>query len=416
MFFKKYWKKSVLYPLFISLSLFVFAFVLDKAQGYVRISDLSSITTSLNSINSFDPANVQNYKGLPVAKIKSYTTPKPLGTVIFLPQYHKYPGSNAQDKVNDSAQKAQEEIYHILNFLTKKGNINLIMAEGEIFGKTSSLKTAKLADKIEKRNAFETECKKLEESLKNNKLDPSLEKSLFDNMHKELAKIDREIILAGSEFKLAAEDKNVVIVGSENEETRQKSAILVRDYIYLKDRVKQIENPQETKQASIFSNSSFTVDDLERLQNFFSSNSLKSTFRSLESLADLQGNKELSELIQKVEKSFYNLKEEDQSKIELTNSLSREENPYQDTNNLKTLKGKIAQDEEKIEELVVKQRNKETAQNFAKALKEKHLSIGILQFGAGHEEGLVKELNNEGLSVVVVTSNEVADRNSKLDS
>ncbi len=61
-----------------------------------------------------------------------------------------------------------------------------------------------------------------------------------------------------------------------------------------------------------------------------------------------------------------------------------------------------------IQAVVVDQRNKETAENFAKGLTAEKTEVGILQFGAGHKKGLVAELQSQGLSVIVITPNEVS--------
>jgi nucleoside-diphosphate-sugar epimerase len=47
-------------------------------------------------------------------------------------------------------------------------------------------------------------------------------------------------------------------------------------------------------------------------------------------------------------------------------------------------------------------------ENFADAMKEKGIKAGVLQFGAGHKDGLIKELNKRGISVIVITPLELA--------
>lgn len=60
-----------------------------------------------------------------------------------------------------------------------------------------------------------------------------------------------------------------------------------------------------------------------------------------------------------------------------------------------------------INKYVVEERNEKAADNFLKVLKESKEKVGIIQFGAGHKEGLTKELNERGISVTVITPTEV---------
>ena len=57
----------------------------------------------------------------------------------------------------------------------------------------------------------------------------------------------------------------------------------------------------------------------------------------------------------------------------------------------------------KLNEIVLNQRNKETAENFSKGLWETNNNVGVLQFGAAHTKGLIRELNKQGLTVIVIT-------------
>jgi hypothetical protein len=46
---------------------------------------------------------------------------------------------------------------------------------------------------------------------------------------------------------------------------------------------------------------------------------------------------------------------------------------------------------------------------MATLLKDQKEKIGILQFGAGHEEGLIDEFNKIGITVITVTPDRVND-------
>jgi pheromone shutdown protein TraB len=66
--------------------------------------------------------------------------------------------------------------------------------------------------------------------------------------------------------------------------------------------------------------------------------------------------------------------------------------------------------EERIKEVVIDKRNREAAENARYALEETGKTSAMVQFGAGHTDGLVKEMNAQGLSVVVITSTLVAEK------
>lgn len=68
----------------------------------------------------------------------------------------------------------------------------------------------------------------------------------------------------------------------------------------------------------------------------------------------------------------------------------------------------LKEKEQEIEKVVVEKRNLETSQNFTRILEQENKDAGILVFGAGHREGLIKELNRSDLSVIVITVDEVA--------
>ncbi|MDP3697792.1 MAG: hypothetical protein Q8R55_07335 [Candidatus Taylorbacteria bacterium] len=209
---------------------------------------------------SADISDLSSYTNLPVKKIKNYSVENSKGTAIFFPQYHRYPESRVSDPVNNSPQRSQEEIYSVLDHLVSGFGIDLLLVEGELYGKVPPVKIENLSS--------------------------------------------REIILKGASVILKSKKNHLILFGTENEDTLKESGILVKDYI--------------TKKSP----------ELEK----------------------------------------------------------------------------------KIQDVVVDRRNKEAAKNFARTLQETDKRIGIIQFGAGHTAGLIKELNRQGISVIVVTTDEAAKR------
>ncbi len=281
------------------------------------------------------------------------------------------------------------------------------MTEGELYGQVPAEKIAHLAIKIENRNAFYYHLTKLKEALKKENIDESLQESLFGKLEKELEKIDREIILAGAPIKLAAEGENVILFGSENKGTLSESKILVEDFIYLQDRMDELGKVAERNENNL----RLFSGETEMLLKFLSEKSLDKEFNALQSKSQLQGKDDLANLLRETKTAYDKLASFKGDNLVQTNGVERENNPYQGIKNRRVLQDKLEEAEGELQKVVVERRNKETAENFSQILKQNGKNIGILQFGAGHEEGLVQELKNQGLLVFVISPLEVSSRN-----
>ncbi len=162
----------------------------------------------------------------------------------------------------------------------------------------------------------------------------------------------RELSLVGAPIKLWAEGKDMILVGSENKKTLDESREIVKEHLSLQE---QMSSGKTSSLEKSFSDE--TVKKLEKLKE------LKAKLKS----------------------------------------KKNKKSPKKE----KDLKEKIKQNEKKIQEVIIDKRNKETAENFSQALKKYDQNAGILEFGAGHEAGLIKEFNKIGIDVIVVTTNEV---------
>lgn len=408
----RYNLRSKLFLVLCGLSLVSSVLFVTNING--RASQLPSIGVVLPSskqISIEELANFSTYTGLPVAKVEEFNVPNAWGTVIYLPQYHRSPGSDAEDKVNNAGAKSQEQIYQIADFLIEKGGINLAMVEGALFGEVPAENVALLANKIEKRNELATVYEDLKKSLQGVNLNLNSENKLLKQLLDELTLADRELILEGASEKLKAEGENFKLFGSENKETREESKLVLRDYIFLTDRIKQLDTPLNKSIAS--------RDQIKGLANpnlrlFSSRDNTQPEFYSLESAASSSGNDKLVNLLKEAEKAFNELTRNTPDKVMVQSAPdnpSREDNPYKDITDKAILQEKLASAKEKMEQIIIEKRNRETAENFTKALRQEDEKVGILQFGAGHKTGLVKELNNQGLNVITITVDEVSNRN-----
>lgn len=396
--------------------------------GFGLLATVNKTLLPHNKIGSYvqkpkiDVTNPAAYQFIAVGKVDFHKTPKAWGTAIFVPQLHKYPGSNASDTENDAAAIAQGEIYEIIRFLVEKARISLVVTEGELTGTVPVEKVAKVSQKIQNRNKCLSLYKSLKYELAKENSSISLQTKLFAKLDQMLVRGKRDIALTGGAIRLKAENIPLALVGAENKETQNLSKTLVRNYVYLQDRAKQLNDlaPQDSQTYQLFDT---------RLQTLFElfnedSSSPRSEFAALSLEAAQKGKERLLVMIQKTEKAFINMEnsvreEKSTSKSIMLQSLlandapSRSNNPYSTIRSKKQLENMMEEVEHQIEDVVVQRRNRETAQNFANAVKTEKTLIGILQFGAGHLEGLVAELQKQGLSVIVVMSKEVLQSRQK---
>lgn len=414
LFWDKNFPKKLLFIL-VPLILAVYVLINQNKSGVFQLSKPYAVKSG--GVLDINDINVYKGRDLPVAKVRTYPVSNSKGTVIYIPQYHKNPGSDSDDPKNDSAQVAQNEIYQIVKFLHNGLKVNLMMVEGELYGEVPVGKITGTAKKLEDRNVFVQNFQNLEKKFNKDIIDSSLQKDLCGKVYSEVGKVDRDIILQGAPIKLKIEDtdRNLVLYGTENENTLEQSRVLVRNYIYLQDRFDQL---QRTSSADNFPGNSFNLDDdsLKTLMKLFQRNPVLEEFETLKTEALLLGKKEIVSVISTNEDLFSKLIDDNtvlnQPVLPQDTGTGRLDNPYQDISDVNQVKKMLDIAENKINQIVVDQRNRETSENFIKSLKEVNNNIGILAFGAGHEDGLVKEFNKRGISVIIITSDEVNKRNN----
>lgn len=386
-----------------------------RSNGHTTqgIFDISAQLDSIDSASDYESlSSIGNLEdsGLPIAGIKKYEVENASGTAIFIPQIHKNPGSESRDKSNDAAEVTQGQIYEITELLNDKYGIDLVVVEGELNGLLSADKFIQIAKKVKERNFLALHLGKLKDMLSKKSLDPKLENRLVQSLSQTIKDIDREIILQGAPYKLKAEGKNLTFYGTEVESTREEGKVIVRDYIYLNDRIQSLENTQVSRTSQ--TQGLFPANVLDLLKNFSSkrSNTISRDMDSLKSLAEEEDDKQLITTLEDLAQDLTDLKSGSKTVASASQSPAREDNPYKSETNLNKLKELLKDTEKKIEKTVINQRNREAAESFAEALSATKEKTGILQFGAGHEKGLIEELNKQGISVIVITPDKVAKR------
>jgi len=358
-------------------------------------------------------AQANNKNQLPIGT--TYTSEAPgenWGTVIYFPQYHKAPGSKNGDNVNDKAERTQRETYEIMNYLVDEKDINLIMVEGELTGDVEQRERHDVQNELKALELLQQEYERLEAVLETNPVDREAQSELFNKIEKAIHNVERQIWLKGAPYTVWSQHSDVKLVGAENLETREESAKIVREYIYIKDRLK----PKKSNNKGL----ALKLEMLKKLRDARDDEKEKKNdtdLDDLEIMAKEQKNnkayRQIGEFQDAVAEASRLMKAENEVKTNKKTTVSRTKNPFADIDDTQTLQGLEKRSKEKIQEVVIDQRNRETAENFATALRNQNQTIGMLQFGAGHEEGLVNELNKQGLKVIVVVPEEVHTKKAK---
>lgn len=487
-------KKGILlfFGAFILLSLLfapIVTFINNTSVKGISLSDLAPLEDKYQLPGQTVSKTIEQieHTDLPIGEVEERGIENAWGTVYFIPQNHRYPGTNVADGKNDSAEIAQNQIYDIIKYLHKEKGVDFVMAEGDLYGEVENNKIEDMEEKMQLREEFVVQVNEFKKDTENNSIDPDSEEQFFERADNFLALLDREISLKGAPLRIKANEDDMILYGSENKETREECADIVRNYIYQKD---QLQSCQESPLSSSNSNSSIMerlkemkslnglidlssyslLDDytklktnenntntniglpsntslLERLKGFGSgsiaeklaelkkglknktggSSPLQSLLkgRSLTNISldnnigvllDRAREQKKENLVGRLEgiNSVYQKIKNNQSKANApSDDPSRADNPYKEVTDTGSLKEMITESEEKIQEVVIDRRNEETAENFKNGMIENNKKTGILQFGAGHEEGLIKELQNQGLSVIVVKPSEVLRRESE---
>ncbi|MFA5062189.1 MAG: hypothetical protein WC526_03510 [Patescibacteria group bacterium] len=368
---------------------------------FAPISPISPVSQS--AANS--TLNLQNLNNLPVT-MEQHPATSSWATAIVLPQSHRYPGSEIADPKNNNAVVVQNQIYNVISQLYNQNHINFVLAEGDLNGPVPADKISNLNQEIKLRNQFAEESSNLNKILsQNNSANQTCLTGFFNQTNKIISYLDRDIALAGAPYQLKAEGNDLALYGAENSSTREASANIVRDYVYLNDRLTQLGGGSQLASASV-SGASTNASMLALLSTLGGQKSqpLESYFPSLVTIAGTDA--AASTAVNQLKDTYHQLQTLDKVKNASeasASSPSRADNPYSsitDTTQIRTL---ISKNNDQLTDVVLNQRNEDAADNFAQNLKSQNLDTGIIIFGAEHTAGLIKDLNDKGISVITIS-------------
>jgi hypothetical protein len=376
------------------------------------------------SVEAADPSSVQlvadvsvfeassRKAGLPLARVESYQLPQASGTAILIPQFHRQPGSNAADQVNDSPERAQRQIAALLPSIINFFSTQLVMVEGI---QLSGVPAEYVRALQEKQTAISALEQGMEMLAGREAIDPE-HAPAYQKARKQLEQAKqnatRELLLEGAPFQLMAQGQRLTIVGPENPQTQAEAAGIVARYMALKK--------SRPRAKTAVSSAPVHVSSLQG--RFHASERSRSLWRLLQQARAVRPLNTLEEMMEKNNKkdegkiaeqiplwqsAIAVLKKPLPARMVLPASSSEQDQLPSDPAQVRR---ELAHLETEIQRVIIDQRNRETAGYFRQALEESGQSYGIIQYGAGHQEGLVKELQAKNLSVMVIVPQEVEER------
>lgn len=392
-----------------------------KKTLIIGVVALTAATTGIATIAPFHPgeriahafqapdtaklADPAFYAGLSVASVAKDGNKGDWGTVILIPQIHQGPGSDPGDGSNDQAAVAQQQIYDIAR-RTQEQHVDTFMMEGEASGDVSKQKVEAVSKKMAERRAFADDISKLTDRM--GMADPSERDSVKSQADQALQTADRTVLLTGAILKLKAEQPKLNLLGVEKPSTQESSRTIVRDRLYLQDRLSQLDGTQSGSQtaSTAAANTTFAGgSNTTQLLSLLSRPSLDST---LQNVATRSNDPAVDDGVQNARQALKELR----APIESPESgpmPSRSDNPYADVTDRTELQQKLDENNQKLQQVIIDQRNRETAEEVASGLRSHDRKVGVLQFGAGHGDALVQALRSQGLTVITVMPQGVAD-------
>jgi len=390
---KRFWGNHYLLPSLISLAgaiflvswLYLPGFKNDFYPISVREEIVKGrlISTQLPSINGF-----LNFKN-----VEEFWVPGATKTVIYIPQIHKKPGSADNDAKNDQAVAVQKEIVGILGKLKSENNMDGTMDEADLYGPMPANKLEQMRANIDDIN----QIRKLADSISNQYLSDGGSGQVANNFKaaadKEVSKRERSIYLIGGAAVFAAKEPSVTVYGSQNKETIDKAKVMLQDITFMEERIAQLDK-LSGKSTSSANSSTANLEEIYRLLGDGSDN-IQSLISTINKVSD-------PDLLSQT-KEFYSLLNKSNSTIIESLTASAPLNPYANTYNLTDLKRKHDNLLNEFTKIAKDQRSEEVSENIIKAMSETGQSSFSLVFGAGHKEQIIKDLNDKGVSVVVIT-------------
>lgn len=342
-----------------------------------------------------DITDLAFYDGLPVHDVKTYTTEQAVGTIIFLPQYHQLPGSTVDHPRNDKAERLQKELHAVIERIVEETPVRTIAVEGELVGPVATSEKEEVAALLK----LQRELQEVRSEIA--RVDSGQSAALLKQADELAATIARHIYLKGAPQVVWAEGRDVRLVGTEDSATREQSSTIVRNHIYLEDRLAQLNSKPLARAPRKTTANLNALSRNQLLQKLLLNATIAPTAAS--TLTDPRLT-ESQTAITRIANELKTMNRASSAK----NGPSRADNPYQKETNTAKLRTMLQASEANINTVIIDQRNRDTVQSLRNTLQQNNEQTIMLQFGAGHQESIIEEMRRNNLNVIVIEVDELA--------
>ncbi|HEU0051450.1 MAG TPA: hypothetical protein VFQ60_05355, partial [Patescibacteria group bacterium] len=323
--------------------------------------------------------------GLPVGDITMHLISGATGTAVLIPQIHRSPGSAIADPQNDIAEITQGQIYQIIPYLVNYFSSPLVMLEGDLAGDISPSYIRVLQEKNAAKQSLIRERALLAAEISKNGKSTAAQNAALRMLDQGIAEATRTLLLEGGAYALAAEGYPLQLVGAEDQKTMEAGANIVRAYVYLQDRLAQTDPRESSVAVNADSGSGLPTNVSALLSMLAQSQSVSSGIDQVLSRAMQSKDSQTANHLVAAKQAMAQIEAPMPEKFAAAPAPSRADNPYQSIHDKKTLNELMKKTEGQIQTVVIDERNEQTADHFVHALMDKKQSVGVIQYGAGHE-------------------------------
>ncbi|MFA4996275.1 MAG: hypothetical protein WC536_04010 [Patescibacteria group bacterium] len=369
----------------------------------VRSLSVAKLNQSINTSLSSDAPDLNN---LNFKNIEKFEVPNAKATVIYIPQLHKEPTSNASDKTNDQATTVQKEISGMLKTLVDDNHVKYVMDETDLYGSMPADKVEKIKAGFSEIEGIRSDIKTIIEHYLKDGGSTETADAVQKSVDEKLDGYERNIYLTGGAAVLAAQDDDAHVYGSQNADTINEAKVELQNLVYMEARIKELEAQNGSGSIGTTSTSSSSQSSAASILSALGSSS-KSNGSSLQPIINFAKKNNDTELIEEISKITSASKAFTSSRsyetTSATSTTTAPVNVYKNVTDLEGLKEEYQTAYNKFMKLAKDQRSQEVADNIDKMMEENGQNTSILVFGMQHKDQLVTALNKKNINVIVIT-------------
>lgn len=361
----------------------------------------NTITASVDAGPDLEHLDFQN--------VEKHLVPNAKETVIYIPQVHKDPTSNMSDTVNDQAVVIQKEISRMLQTLVDKNHINYVMDETDNYGPMPADKVQKIKNGLANIDRLHADVNKLIDDYVKAGGDQATADQMKTDSDTKVESYKRNIYLTGGAAVLAATDTDAHVYGSQNPATIAEATKQLQNIVYIEQRINELQSANPTTGGAGATSGAGATGSASNILSMLGSGNASpqvSPIQPIKEFAAKNNNKELQDEINKVtseSQAILSVSSYETAPPASATSAQAQTNPYANETDLNKLKQMDQDATNQFMKIAKDQRSQEAADNVDKMIQSNNQTVGVLVMGAQHKDQLVTDLNNKGISVIVIT-------------